>query len=100
MAMNTNPAVPDEDRVPEVQPTTEPAEEKLPVVPAMIRLANEAFLRDFPELLKTHRGQWVAYHGDKCYGFAKDDRDLYRRCRRDGITLDEFNVYPIRPDSA
>lgn len=67
------------------------------VIPPMAIKAREAFERDLPRLLQERPRQWVAYHGDKQVGFAKNDLSLYQECARRGIGLDEFLVFPIEP---
>lgn len=81
---------------------TRPAEEPLPLgllpVPPMIRRANEAYLRDLPEMLRTHYRQWVAYHGDQRLGFGRSKRQLVGECLRRGLPDDEFVVYSVEPE--
>jgi hypothetical protein len=40
------------------------------------------FWRDRPQLRKERPGQWVAYHGDRCLGFARTSAELYQRARQ------------------
>lgn len=61
----------------------------------MIKKSIEAFRHDLPELLKTHRGQWVAYHGDERIGFGRTETRLYQQCLRRGLTRDDFVVCGI-----
>ena len=56
----------------------------------MIQKSIDAFRRDLPELLKTHPGKWVAYHGDERVGFGKTQTELYQRCFARGLTRDDF----------
>ena len=65
--------------------------------PPMIRKSIAAFRRDLQELLKTHRGQWVAYHGDERLGFGRRQTPLYQECLRRGLSRDEFIVWGIEP---
>ncbi|HUG89587.1 MAG TPA: hypothetical protein VML55_02055 [Planctomycetaceae bacterium] len=65
--------------------------------PAMIAKSIAAFRRELPELLKTHRGQWVAYHGDERVGFGRRQTPLYQECLRRGWSRDEFIVWGIEP---
>lgn len=58
----------------------------------MIQKSIDAFRRDLPEMLKTHRGKWVAYSGDERIGFGKTQTELYRECFRRGLTRDDFVV--------
>jgi N-methylhydantoinase B/oxoprolinase/acetone carboxylase alpha subunit len=58
----------------------------------MIRLAQEAFQRELPELIKKHKGWWAAYHGDKRLEIAKDDRILYKKFSGNIIPEDELLV--------
>jgi hypothetical protein len=94
MAMSTNPATPNKDPLPEPPASSEPDEGPV-VVPPMILLAEETYLRDLPELLKTHYGEFVAYHGDKLYAFSKDKTALQFRCFNEGLPDDEYIVYRI-----
>jgi hypothetical protein len=58
----------------------------------MIQKSIDAFRRDLPELLKTHPGRWVAYHGDERVGFGETQTELYQRCFALGLTRDDFIV--------
>ena len=58
----------------------------------MIQNSIDAFRRDLPELLRTHPGKWVAYHGDERIGFGNTETELYRRCFASGLTRDDFVV--------
>ena len=58
----------------------------------MIQKSIDAFRRDLPDMLKTHRGNWVAYHGDERMGFGKTETELYHECFRRGLTRDDFVV--------
>ncbi len=58
----------------------------------MIQKSIAAFRRDLPELLKRHRGSWVAYHGDERIGFGKTQTRLYEECFGRGLTRDDFVV--------
>ena len=58
----------------------------------MIQKSIDAFRRDLPELLRTHPGKWVAYHGDERVGFGKTETELYQRCFARGLTRDDFIV--------
>jgi hypothetical protein len=60
--------------------------------PPMIQKSIEAFRRDLPELLTTHKGKWVAYHGDAQLGFGRTQTELYVECFRRGLTRDDFVV--------
>jgi len=63
----------------------------------MIQKSIDAFRRDLPELLKTHPGKWVAYHGDERVGFGKTETGLYQACFRRGLTRDDFIVGFVTP---
>ena len=58
----------------------------------MIQKSIDAFRHDLPELLKTHPGKWVGYHGDERIGFGKTPTELYQRCFARGLTRDDFIV--------
>jgi hypothetical protein len=68
-----------------------------PAVPAMFQRSLDAFYRDLPELLKSHCGRWVAYHGDQCLGFARTQTELHLECLRRGLSEEEFTVEHISP---
>ena len=38
-----------------------------------------AFRRMLPQLLKTHRGEYVAFHGGRMVGHSSDDEELASR---------------------
>jgi hypothetical protein len=70
----------------------------LPVVPEGIRLSQEAFRRDLPQLLEQKRlvGQWVAYHRHERIGIARDAAALLRECCKRGLEDDCYVgwIYP------
>lgn len=63
----------------------------------MIRKSITAFRRDLPELLETHAGQWVGYHGEECFGVGRTQTELYQKGFRRGLTRDEFIVGFVEP---
>lgn len=67
--------------------------------PPMITKSIEAFRRDLPEMLKKHRGRWVAYHGDERIGFGRRETPLYQECLRRGLSRDEFIVCVVERDA-
>jgi hypothetical protein len=69
----------------------------VPIAP-MIKLALEKHRRDLPELLKTHRDQWVAYHGEKRLEFGRSKRKLYRKYRDRGLRRNELIVLGVEPE--
>src|SRR5947207_12319766 len=83
----TQPNVPPDVPEPEVPQPPLPDWAK---VPRMIALSTIAYKRDLPRLLKERPGQWIAYSGDRCLGFARREIDLHRRCIKLGLKDDEF----------
>jgi hypothetical protein len=63
-----------------------------PAAADVLKQSFDAFYRDLPEVLKKHYGQWVAYHGNECIGFARTQTELHQRCLRLGLNEDEFVV--------
>jgi hypothetical protein len=63
-----------------------------------IALAEAAFRRELPTLLKSHAGQWVAYRGSRCMGFAETKTDMYESCLESGLSRGEFLVRSVEPD--
>jgi hypothetical protein len=59
--------------------------------------ARRAFDGNLRQLLKTHPGQWVAYHGDRQVICAAHTHDLYQECFRQGLAPDEFVIFAIVP---
>jgi hypothetical protein len=57
-----------------------------------------AFDRDLPELLKTHYGQWVIYHGDDRFGPAETFQELDSVCQAQRIPIGEQVVRMIEPE--
>jgi hypothetical protein len=62
------------------------------------QLAQQAFERDLPKLLKTHPGQWVAYQGDQQLLCAPHTHEVYEECFQQGLTSDQFMIFEIGPD--
>jgi hypothetical protein len=71
--------------------TTEPPEQ---VIPEGIRVSQEAYRRDLPELLKQKKlfRHWVAYHRNERIGIAYTGRELLEQCLQRGLADDEFFV--------
>lgn len=67
-------------------------------VPPMLARSLRAYLRDLPELLKTHRGKRVAHHGEKVIGYGHTERALYDKRFRLGIREHEFLISRIAPE--
>jgi len=91
MTLQTQPAIEprelaDEERAAKLRELLE--SEPLP----MIQKSIDAFRRDLPELLQTHPGRWIAYHGDERVGVGKTETELYQRCFARGLTRDDFIV--------
>jgi hypothetical protein len=63
--------------------------------PPEILEAQRVFLQDLPELLKTRRGQWVAYYGTERLGFGATKDALWDECCARGYQ--EFLIRRIRP---
>src|SRR5262245_34785704 len=75
------------------------AEELPPVaIPPLIRLAQETFAADLPQLLLERPGQWVAYRGADRVGFATTGQELYLQCATRGYDPDEYVVRCIEPE--
>lgn len=64
---------------------------------ALRQEALQAFDRDLPGLWEERPGQWVAYQGEKCLGYARHKHELYQQCLQQGLHLDEFVVFCIEP---
>lgn len=60
--------------------------------PPMAARCIAAIRRDLPDMLRSHRGWWVAYHGDTRIGFGRTKTELYEACLRRGLAPDEFIV--------
>ena len=91
MTLQTQPAIEprelaDEERAAKLRELLD--SEPLP----MIKKSIDAFRRALPELLRTHPGKWVAYHGDERVGFGKTQTELYQQCFARGLTRDDFIV--------
>jgi hypothetical protein len=76
-------------------------ERPFPEIPIGIRLSQEAFRRDLPELLKDRRlrEMYVAYHRNERIGFARDMATLIQECLKRGLDDDEFDIGMIRESS-
>jgi len=64
-----------------------------------IRLSQEAYRRDLPDLLRQTSlpGQWVAYHRHERIGIAQDGNTLLDECVRRGLPDGEFFLGWIHP---
>lgn len=60
-------------------------------------LAEATFLRELPELLAKHPGEWIVYRGDVRLGIGRTRTELHRQCVRAGLDVDEFLVCHIHP---
>ncbi len=69
-----------------------PAETPEEVIPEGIRISQEAYRRDLPELLKQKKifRYWVAYHRNERIGIAYDGETLLKKCLTRGLADDEF----------
>lgn len=63
-----------------------------------LREAVAAFRRDLPGLLRTHPGQWVAYHGGRRIGFADSKTLLIRYCGGEGHRPADLFVAKVQPE--
>jgi hypothetical protein len=66
--------------------------------PTPIRKARAAWRRDLPTLLRTHPGQWVAYHEERRIAVGSNKTDLFQQCLRNGLQRGEFLVLRIEPE--
>jgi hypothetical protein len=103
--MSTNPADVSQPTPDLPQPRKTPEEELRELeellgekFPPLIAQGRETFRRHLPELLKTHRGRWAAYSGDRRLGISRSDLDLYDQCFRSGLKRTEFVILRIDPD--
>ncbi len=69
----------------------------LPIPPGILRSLT-AFRRDLPELMKTHYGQVVVYHGDQRLMIGSSATKLFQECLRRGLKRDEYVVMPVMPE--
>jgi hypothetical protein len=56
-----------------------------------------AHQRELPRLLEAARGQWVAYHGDRCLGVGPVHLRLYEECLARGFSPGELVICQIEP---
>lgn len=61
-------------------------------VPPLIAQGRETFLRDLPQLLKTHYGWSAAYSGNRRLGLSRSAWKLYDECLRRGLKPSEVLV--------
>jgi hypothetical protein len=61
-------------------------------VSPLLARSIEAFYRNLADLLTTHYGKWIAYHGDELVGAGRSETELYKQCVRRGFKEDEFIV--------
>jgi hypothetical protein len=100
--MSANPANPSQptETADLLRPITEEEIRELEAVlgetmPPLIAQGRKAFLRELPQLLKTHRGWCVAYSGDRRLGPRRSALRLHEECFRQGLGRMEFLVLDI-----
>jgi hypothetical protein len=76
----------------QLPPQAEAAEQPEQAIPEGIRISQEAFRRDLPELLKQKRlfRQWIAYHRNERIGIARDGETLLNKCLERGLANDDY----------
>jgi hypothetical protein len=60
-------------------------------------VAERAFREQLPQLLHTHAGRWVAYHGTNVIEIDETKAGAYRACRERGLRTGEVLVRCIEP---
>jgi hypothetical protein len=68
-----------------------------PRVPPLLRSGEWAFQRDLPELLKKHKGKYVAYNGLRRIAIDRSERKLMDLCTKQGLIWYEYVVRLIDP---
>jgi hypothetical protein len=68
-------------------------------IPAAVRQARAAWRSDLPKLLASHRGQWVAYQGQRQAGIGDTKTELVRQCLAAGSKHGEFVVLLVEPEA-
>jgi len=63
----------------------------------MFRRSVWAFQRDLPELLKKHKGKYVAYNGLRRIAIDRSERKLRDLCTKQGLIWYEYVVRLIDP---
>jgi hypothetical protein len=71
-----------------------------PRVPPLFRKSVWAFRRDLPELLKKHKGKYVAYSGSRRIAIDRSERRLIDLCTEQGLIWYEYVVELIDPAEA
>jgi hypothetical protein len=59
--------------------------------------AERAFRDQLPNLLHSHAGQWIAYHGTEVIGIGAKKADVYRTTRERGLRTEDVLVRCIEP---
>ena len=57
---------------------------------SILQTAAEQYRRDLPELLRKHRGKWVAYHGEKRLGIYEDDEQVAQSTEESGLNVNDI----------
>ena len=78
------------------EPTPVPVDDPPPICP-ILTLAGETFERDLPDLLRTHRDQWTAYHGARRLGIVKTYQEAHQLYIALGIHPYEVVIWCIEP---
>ncbi|MBY0229605.1 MAG: hypothetical protein K2W96_10025 [Gemmataceae bacterium] len=64
---------------------------------ALLDQSVALFRRDLDDLMRTHKDQWVAYHGDRLLGFSPNKLNLLQRCYADGFTDEDLYLIKVEP---
>ncbi len=71
-----------------------------PRVPPLYRISEWAFQRDLPELLRKHKGKYVAYNGLRRIAIDRSEGKLLDLCTKEGLIWYECVVRLIDPSKA
>jgi hypothetical protein len=59
----------------------------------------QSFRAELPAMLRDHRGQWVAFRGEQCLGFAATKSELRQR-HAASPAASEILIKCVEPESA
>ena len=62
--------------------------------------SEPAFLRELPDLLESHQGEWVAFQGGTRLAFGKSKPVVLQRCTKSGYRAEDLVIRKIVPQLA